>query len=126
MGTLQGGEGQEPYGRPPHGPGPQPGNRTPLIALGVVVIAVCVVVLFAISGGSGSAAPQLSADDCTTAEGEAVACDAADAAYRVLETQEDVPESAAHAACAAVPGVVASYWVGGGDGPDTAYCLGRV
>jgi len=126
VGTPQGGEGQEPDGRRSQVPGPQSGNRTPLIAVGVVVIAVCVVVLFALSGGGGSTSPRLSADDCTTAAGEAVPCDAAEAAYRVLETQEDVAEAAAQAACAGVPGVVASYWVGGGDGPDTAYCLGPV
>jgi hypothetical protein len=119
--TPPGGAGQDPYGSRP-----RRGNPTPLVVLGVVVIAVCVVVLFALSGGSGSASPRLSADDCTTAEAQAVSCDAAEAAYRVLEAQEDVPFDAADAACAAVPGVVASYWQGGGEGPDTAYCLGPV
>lgn len=121
MSTPPGGAGQGPYGA-----GPRRGNPTVLIVLGVVVIAVCVVVLFALSGRNGSASPRLSADDCTTAEAEAVPCDAAEAAYRVIEAQEDVPYAAADAACAAVPGVVASYWQGGGDGPDTAYCLGPV
>lgn len=121
MSTPPGGAGQGPYGAGQH-------RRNPaaLVALGVVVIAVCVVVLFALSGGSGSASPRLSVDDCTTAEAAAVSCDAAEAAYRVLEAREDVPSAAAEAACAAVPGVVASYWQGGGDGPDTAYCLGPV
>ena len=121
MSTPPGGAGQGPYGA-----GSRRGNPTVLIVLGVVVIAVCVVVLFALSGRNGSASPRLSADDCTTAEAEAVPCDAAEAAYRVIEAQEDVPYAAADAACAAVPGVVASYWQGGGDGPDTAYCLGPV
>ncbi len=137
MGTPQGGGEQGPYGQGPdgpqgpqgpgpQGPGPQAGNRTPLIALGVVVIAVCVVVLFAMSGGGGTTPDRLSVGDCTTAEAAAAPCDADEAAYRVLEVREDVPESAAQAACVAVPGVVASYWQGGGDGPDTAYCLGPV
>lgn len=126
MSTPQGGGEQGPYGQDPREPGPQAGNRTPLVALGVVVIAVCVVVLFALSGDNGSTSPRLSAGDCTTAEAEPVSCDAAEAEYRVIEAREDVPETAAQAACAEVPGVVASYWQGGGDGPDTAYCLGPV
>ncbi len=121
MSTPPGGAGQGPYGA-----GPRRGNPTRLVVLAAVVIAVCVVVLFAISGGSGPASSRLSADDCTTAAAEAVSCDAAEAAYRVIEAREDVPFAAADAACAAVPGVVASYWQGGGDGPDTAYCLGPV
>ncbi|GAB3346451.1 LppU/SCO3897 family protein [Modestobacter lapidis] len=127
MSTPQGGEGQGPYGRGPQGPGrvPQSGNKTPLIIVGSVVIAVCVVVLFALSGGGGSTAPRLQAGDCLASDGtDPVPCDDAEAAYRVLETRDDVPEADAPVVCGAVPGVVAFGWEGEAGGTGTAYCLG--
>jgi hypothetical protein len=89
------------------------------------VIAVCVVVLFALSGGDASTAPRLQAGDCLPAGGnDPVRCDDAAAAYRVLETQEDVPEAEASAVCGPFPGVVAFGWEGEAGGSGTAYCLG--
>jgi hypothetical protein len=120
--TPPGGGGQGRYG-----PGPGRGNPTRLIAVGVVVIAVCVVVLFVLSGGGGPAQPRLAAGDCVPAEGDdALPCDDQAAAYRVLETQDDVVEAAAPASCGEVPGVVAVGWEGEDGGSGTAFCLGPV
>ena len=114
-------------GQGPRGPGPRRGNPTPLIAVGVVVIAVCVVVLFVLSGGGGPAEPRLAAGDCVPAGGaDALPCDDQAAAYRVLETRDDVPEAAAPASCGEVPGVIAVGWEGEGGGTGTAFCLGPV
>ena len=119
MSTPPGDEGQRPSGGPP-----PTGNRTALIAVGVAVIAVCVVVLFVLSSGGPSTAT-LQAGDCVPAQSDgAVPCGDADAVYLVLETREDVPEAAAPAECAEVPGVVAYGWQGGEGRPGTALCLG--
>lgn len=105
---------------------PRTRNRTPLIALGIAVIVVCVVVLFALSSGGSDPAP-LQAGDCISADSEsAVPCDGEDAAYRVLEAREDVPEGQAPAVCAEVSGVVAYGWRGPEGRPGTALCLGPV
>jgi hypothetical protein len=109
---------------PVPGRAPETANRTPLIVVGVAVIAVCVVVLFALGGG-GPASTPLQAGDCVPAESDGVVpCDDADAAYRVVELREDVLAAAAPAACAEVPGVVAYGWQGAEDRPGTALCLG--
>jgi hypothetical protein len=121
--TPHGGEGRGPGDTP--GQPPRPGNRTPLIALGVVVIAVCVVVLFVLSSGGGSDATRLEVGDCVPADADgAVPCADAEATYRVVEVQEGVAEVDTPAACGAVPGVVAFGWEGEEGAAGTGYCLG--
>ena len=102
-----------------------PGNPTPLIAAAAAVIAVCVVLLFVLSGRDGSAAPRLAAGDCVPADGEGtLPCGDAEAVYRVLDTRDAVTEAAAPAACGEVPGVVAVGWEGAEGGTGTAFCFG--
>ena len=100
------------------------GNRTPLIAVAAAVIAVCVVLLFVLSGGE-SASPRLAAGDCVPADGRGtLPCGDAEAVYRVLETLDAVTEAAAPAACGEVSGVVAVGWEGEDGGTGTAFCFG--
>ena len=100
------------------------GNPTPLIAVAAAVIAVCVVLLFVLSGGE-PASPQPTAGDCVPADGRGtLPCGDAEAVYRVLDTRDAVTEAAAPAACSEVPGVVAVGWEGAEGGPGTAFCFG--
>jgi hypothetical protein len=126
VGTPDGGGG--PPGSGGAGPGRTPprGNPAPLVALGIVVIVVCVVALFVL-GSVGSDPAALETGDCVPAESDApVSCADDEAAYRVLETREDVLAAQAPAACAEVDGVLAYGWEGPAGGPGTALCLGPV
>ena len=73
------------------------------------------------------AAMQVAAGDGVSADGDdALPCDDQAAVYRVLETRDDVVETAAPASCGEVPGVVAVGWEGEDGGAGTAFCLGPV
>ena len=121
----QGPNGPESTNRP--GEPPRPGNRTPLIVLGALVIAVCVVVLFALSSGGGSGAGRLQVGDCVPAAADdAVPCTDTEATYRVVDVQEGVTQADTPDACSAVPGVVAFGWEGEDGAAGTAFCLGPV
>ncbi|WP_448616308.1 LppU/SCO3897 family protein [Modestobacter sp. URMC 112] len=126
MSTPDGGGG--PPGSGGAGPGRRPprGNPVPLVTLGIAVIVVCVVVLFTLSSG-GSDAAALQTGDCLPAESDAaVPCADDEAAYRVLETREDVLAAEAPTVCADVDGVLAYGWEGPAGRPGTALCLGPV